>query len=450
MDAGSEIKWPNLRSYVWIYNGLYFGVEESFSCLDITRQLDKELPKLRQASPVTRDVSSCITPLVYNPPSVSFLTQLTSLRLSCDYKGVDANCLPRVFAPTLVSLALDVVNTKNIWNIFCDGQEGQTVLFARLRHLDVTLGSSSKWRWDNDSPSHFQGATDGAPTKRSVWQAGAASGEPGCRVPLFPVLQTLRCTDMAYGFREFVSRTQCHNSLVLLDVSNRHLYFDFDAELFKSLETAVFNASLRDRDEGSADSVDLYKSAFTSLLRTKTNIQRMAFRSSARDMPFQVPPEIGCANLRSLFLGVEVEFKPMLRLLGSLKHIVELELDVDSDSTYVFGDGRGDAAEDADELQPPQADCPPVSNTLRHFTCRLCTPRVRCCYTASYALGLALHLPALESMSLTVRQQSDVAFYEAMLGRFLQKLSGSPYMNDGLLNAKVVSDYSIPWFIYPY
>ncbi|KAI8318035.1 hypothetical protein GQ54DRAFT_336507 [Martensiomyces pterosporus] len=244
---------------------------------------------------------------------------------------------------------------------------------------------------------------------------------------------------MPYGFHDFISRTQCHDSLVSLYVRSGHVYFDFDAELFKNLETVEFITHLVSAGEESTGSVDLCKSAFTSLLCTKTNIQRMVFQSCARDTLFQVPPDIGCINLRSLVLGVEVDLESMLRLLSNLKHLVELELDI----RYAFINDRNDeqegAAEYIDELLPPQAVYPPVSSTLHRFKCHLYNPRRRHCYTASYALDLALHLPALESMTLGVDKERDVAFYEAMLGKFFEEMSESPYMSDGLLNAKVTS-----------
>ncbi|KAI8318054.1 hypothetical protein GQ54DRAFT_115756 [Martensiomyces pterosporus] len=242
---------------------------------------------------------------------------------------------------------------------------------------------------------------------------------------------------MMYDFPDFISCTQCHNSLVSLYVGNGMAYFDFDAELFKALETVVFNTRLRDTDEESTGSVDLYKSAFTSLLSAKTNMQRMLFRSTVRDTLFQVPPDIGCTNLCSLVLGVEVDFQSMLRLLSSLKHLVELELSGDRKSTYRFEARRRDTFEDVDKLQPPPADCPPVSSTLRRFTCCLHTSRERRCYTACYAFELALYLPSLKSMTLGVFRRTGVDFYKTLLKMFIKRLSGSPCMNDGLLHAKV-------------
>ncbi|KAI8318994.1 hypothetical protein GQ54DRAFT_313985, partial [Martensiomyces pterosporus] len=255
MDAGNETKWPNLRSYAYNYPHKHFRFDHWFSCSDIIRKLDKELPKLRQASPVTCSVSSGITPFAYTPSSVSFLTQLTSLRLGCNIQRIDANHLPQLFAPTLVDVALYGVNPEKVWNLFYDGQE-----------------------------------------------------------------------DMAYNLYDFISRTQCHNSLISLYVGNGSVYFEFDAELFKNLESVEFKTRFPDTNEEITGSVDLYKSAFTNLLCTKTNIQRIAFRSSACDALFQVPPDIGCVNLRSLLLGVEIDFKSMLRLLSNLKHLIELEL----------------------------------------------------------------------------------------------------------------------------
>ncbi|KAI8319091.1 hypothetical protein GQ54DRAFT_306552 [Martensiomyces pterosporus] len=443
MDAGSETKWPNLRSYACIYIHECWNTVDSLSCLDngIIMQLDKELPKLRQVSPNACDMSSGTTPPAYNPPSVSFLTQLTSLCLDCDNRCIDANRLPQIFAPTLVDLTLYGVNPEDIWNIFYDGQESQTVVFARLQHLDIRFVNPLCWGQNGDLPPHLQNATNEALTKRSVWAAGAADGRPGCRVPLFPVLRTLGCTDMAYNFHDFISRTQCYNSLVSLYVDNRWVYFDFDVNLFKNLETVVFNTRFRDTDEERTGSVDLHKSAFTSLLRTKTNMQRIVFRSTARNTLFQVPPDIGCTNLLSLILGVEVDFKSMLRLLSNLKRLVELELNVDYNYIYNVNGGQEDTDEYTDALQPPQAEHPPVSSTLRCFTCRVYSPRGRRCYTASYAFELALHLPALESMTLGVYKEGDVVFVEALLGRFIEGLSGSPYMNDGLLNAKAAQRY---------
>ncbi|KAI8318622.1 hypothetical protein GQ54DRAFT_300145 [Martensiomyces pterosporus] len=448
MDAGNETKWPNLCSYACIYNHYCLEDEDTFSCSDIIRQLDKELPKLHQVPLVIYEGSSGIVPLVYTPPSVSFLNQLTSLCLICYNQGMDANRLPQFFAPTLVDLTLNGVNPEDIWNIFYDGHENQTVVFAKLKRLAMVFESPLFWGEIDDLPPHLQDATNGALTERSVWAAGAASGEPGCQVPLFPVLRTLRCEGMAYDFHDFVSRTQCHSSLVSLGVTNGNVYFDFDAKPFKKLETVEFSAWFRDTDEESTGSVDLYKSAFTSLLHAKTNIQRIAFRSDVCDKLFQVPPGIGCVNLRSLCLGVEIDFKSMLRLLSNLKHLIELELDVDY--AYIYEDDfrREDTAEDVDELQPPQVDYPPVSSTLRHFTCHLHAPKVRRCYTASYALELALHLPALEKMVLGVDAQKDVAFFESLLVNLLQELSGSPYMNDGLLNAKTIQRSPNSWHRY--
>ncbi|KAI8318151.1 hypothetical protein GQ54DRAFT_300737 [Martensiomyces pterosporus] len=450
MDAGSETKWPNLRSYACIHIHECWDTEDSLSCSDngTIMQLDKELPKLRQASPVTCNVSSGITPLTYNLPSVSFSTQLTSLYLNCANQGIDANHLPQIFAPTLVDLTLDYVNPESIWNIFYDGLESQTMVFARLKHLIIQFENPLYWEQNGDLPPHLQDATSDELTKRSVWTAGAASGKSGCRVPLFPVLRTLRCTNMVYNFCDFISRTQCHNSLVSLFVGNAYVYFDFDASLFKPLEMVEFITHFQDTDEERTGSVDLHKSAFTSLLRAKTNIQRMAFKSSARDTLFQVPPDIGCVNLRSLILGVEVDFKSMLRLLRNLKHLVELELDVNYAFIYGGSGGQEDGAGYIDELHPPQAEYPPVSSTLCRFTCHLHSPKRRRCYTAAYAFGLALHLPALESMTLGVDEEGDVTFFDGLLGRFIQKLSGSPYINDGLWNAKVVQRSSILWFRY--
>ncbi|KAI8317942.1 hypothetical protein GQ54DRAFT_314970 [Martensiomyces pterosporus] len=444
MDAGNETKWPNLRSYACIHYHEFWDAEDSFSCSDFIRQLDKELPKLRQESPVICKVTSDITPVAYNPPSVSFLTQLTWLRLECQSQCIDASRFPQLFAPTLVDLTLIGANPEAVWNAFYDGHENQTVVFARLKRLAIQFVSPLFWGQDSNLPPHLEGATNGALTKRSVWTAGAAGGKPGCRVPLFPVLRTLVCWDMAYDFHDFISRTQCHNSLVSLYVDNTDLRFDFDAELLKNLETVEFTSRIRDTAEERTNSMDLYGSAFTSLLRTKTNIRSMIFKSTTHDTIFQVPRDIGCINLRSLYLSVEVDFKSMLRLLSNLKHLVQLELDVKSEPTYRFDDARVDTAEDVDELQPPQADCPAVSSTLRRFTCCLRTFRERRCYTAAYALELALHLPALKSMTLGVFYKTAVSYYEALLNRFVQRLSGSPYMNDGLLNAKVMPYFSIP------
>ncbi|KAI8319303.1 hypothetical protein GQ54DRAFT_306387 [Martensiomyces pterosporus] len=438
MDAGSATKWPNLRSYAYIHMHECCDAEDSLPWSDngTIMQLDKELPKLCRASPATCGFSSGIAPLDHNPPSASFSTQLTSLRLSCATECIEPNRFPQLFAPTLVDLVLGLVNPESVWNIFYDGQEGQTVVFAKLNRLVIDFRNPLYWGQNGDLPPHLQGATNGVLAKRSVWTAGAASGKPGCRVPLFPVLRTLKCYSMAYGFHDFISRTQCHSSLVSLYVTNGYAYFDFNIKLFKTLETVEFSTYFRDTDEERTSSVDLYKSAFTSLLRTKTSLQRMAFESYARDTIFQVPPNIGCANLRSLLLGVEVDFKSMLRLLSNLKHLIELELNVDYAYIYNVNGEQENGAGYIDELQPPQAEYLPVSSTLRRFMCRLCTPRVRGCYTASYAIELALHLPALESMTLGVDDEGDVAFYEAMLGKFLEEMSRSPYKNDGLLNAK--------------
>ncbi|KAI8317902.1 hypothetical protein GQ54DRAFT_142770 [Martensiomyces pterosporus] len=438
MDAGSETKWPNLRSYAYTYDDLHLRNEDLFSCSDIVKQLDKELPRLRHASSAACEVSSGITQLAYTPPSVSFLTQLTSLCLGCYNQGIDTSRLPQIFAPTLINLRLRSINPENVWNMFYDGQEGETVVFAKLKRLDIRFEHPLYWRESGDLPPHLHGATNSALTKRSVWAAGAAGDNPGCRAPLFPVLHTLWCTNMAYNFRDFISRTQCHDSLASLYVSNGDVYFDFDAELFKNLEAVVFNTCFRSTDEERTGSVDLYKSAFTSLLRTKRNIRRMEFKSSARDTLFQVPPDIGCINLRSLVLGVEIDLKSMLRLLSNLKHLIELELGGDRNYTPIFDNGRVDTPEDIDEVQPPQADCLLVSSTLRRFTCHLHTSRERRCYTAAYALELALHLPALKSMTLSVVHHTGVDFYKMVLNRFTQRLSGSPYVNDGLLNAMVV------------
>ncbi|KAI8318122.1 hypothetical protein GQ54DRAFT_300755 [Martensiomyces pterosporus] len=448
MDVGSETKWPNLCSYACNYDEECWDGEDWFSCSDIITQLDKELPRLRHASPGTCEVSSCITPLVYTPPSVSFLTQLTSLCLSCYNQGIDTNRLPQIFAPTLVNLTLRSINPEDIWNAFYDGHENQTVVFPRLKRLVLRFENPLCSKWGNGLPPHLQGATNSALAKRSVWAAGAASGKPGCRVPLFPVLRTLWCTDMTYNFRDFVSRTQCHNSLVSLYVSSAYVYFDFDVSLFKNLEAVVFDTSLQGTNKESAGSVDLYKSAFTSLLRTNTNMRRIAFRLSGCGTLFQVPSDIGCVNLHSLFLGVEIDFKSMLRLLKNLKHLIELELGGDRSFAPIFDDGRVDTAEDIDEVQPPHVDYLLVSSTLRRFTCYVHTSMERCCYTAAYALELALHLPALKSMTLGVLRKTAVPFYEALLNRFTQRLPRHSYMNDGLWNAKVVPQSSPPWYRY--
>ncbi|KAI8318044.1 hypothetical protein GQ54DRAFT_323134 [Martensiomyces pterosporus] len=437
MDAENETKWPNLRSYAYIYPHNHATPESSFPCSNIIRQLDKKLPKLRQSSPATFEMPTTIAPLVYTPPSVSFLTQLTSLYLNCDYQCIDANRLPHIFAPTLVDLTLHNVKPENVWNIFYDGHENQTVVFARLKRLAIRFKDPLSWKKNSSLPPHLQGATRGMLTKRSVWAAGAAGGEPACQVPLFPVLHTLICSNMAYNFHDFISRTQCHNSLVSLYVDNYYVHFDFDAELFKSLEAVDFFTYLRGRNEEDAGSMDLYKSAFTSLLRTKTNIQRMRFGVDGGATVFQVPPDIGCTNLRSLILGVEVDFKSMLRLLSSLKHLVELEISGKKMATYKHSYGRDDTPGYIDELQPPQAEYPPVSSTLRRFKCSLYNPKRRRCYTVSYALELALHLPVLESMTLAAHISDDVVLIKALLGRFLQQMSRSPYMNNGLLNARV-------------
>ncbi|KAI8318600.1 hypothetical protein GQ54DRAFT_300161 [Martensiomyces pterosporus] len=448
MEAGNETKWPNLHSYACIYDDQYLEGENWLSCSDCIRQLDKELPKLRQAPPIACDVSSGITPLVYTPPSVSFLTQLTSLCLNYDYRCIDANRLPQFFAPTLVYLTLYGVNPEDVWNAFYDGHENQTVVFAKLRYLDILFKRSLSWEERNELPPHLQGVTNSALAKRSVWAAGAASGKPGCRVPLFPVLRTLKCEDMTYGFRDFISRTQCHNSLVSLYVKNDHVYFDFDAELFKDLETVEFSTPFQVTNEETTGCVDLYKSAFTSLLHAKTNIQRMSFRSDVPDIIFQVPRDIGCTNLRLLILGVYVDFKSVLRLLSNLKHLIQLELNVDDHYRDIFEDWLDDTLEYIDEFLPPQVDYPPVSSTLRWFKCRLHNPTRLCCYTVTYALELALHLPALKDMVLGISHEDDVAIYKAMLGRLIEKMSRSPYMNDGLLNAKAIKHYLISWHRY--
>ncbi|KAI8318102.1 hypothetical protein GQ54DRAFT_112043 [Martensiomyces pterosporus] len=445
VDAGNETKWPNLRSYSYNYLHEYSVLQGSLSCSDIIRQLDKELPKLRQAFPVHCGVSSGIVPLAYTLPSVSFLLQLTTLYLTCDHQCIDANRLPQLFAPTLIDLTLDGANTENVWNLFYDGHENQAVVFARLWHLSINFEHPSNRIHSDDLPPHLQGATNDVLAKRSVWTAGAASGRPGCRVPLFPVLRTFKCEGMTYNFRDFISRTQCHNSLATLYVKNQFVYFDFDTELFKNLITVVFNTRFWGKDQEFTGTVDLCKSAFTSLLHTKTNIQKMVFKADVRDTLFQVPPDIGCTNLRSLVLGVEVDFKSMLRLLSNLKHLVELVLDVSYYYIYNANGRQEDAGEYIDKFQSPQAEYPPVSSTLRRFICRLHSPGVRRCYTASYAVELALHLPALETMTLGVDEEHDVAFYEALLGLFLQELSGSPYMNDGLMNAKVTPRYLLSW-----
>ncbi|KAI8323698.1 hypothetical protein GQ54DRAFT_322496 [Martensiomyces pterosporus] len=381
MDAGSKTKWPNLDSYTYTYRNMMLGSSDRISWLDIIKQLDKELPRLRHASSAACEVSSGILPLTYNPPSVSFSTQITSLHLDCYYQDTETSRLPQIFAPTLVDLTLTDTNPENIWNIFCDGQESHTVVFARLTRLDIWFTSPLYWGDYVSLPPHLQGATSGMLTKRSVWTAGAASGRSGCRVPLFPVLRALRCKDMVYDFHDFISRTQCHDSLESLCVSNGEVYFDFDAELFKTLESVEFDARFPGKNEESTGSVDLYKSAFTSLLRAKTDMQRMLFSLTVRDTLFQVPPDIGCANLRSLFLGVEVDFKSMLRLLSKLKNLVELRLNINGVSTY--------------------------------------SPRGHHCYTASYALELALHLPVLERMTLSVDDEGHVGLFEALLDSFI-------------------------------
>ncbi|KAI8318030.1 hypothetical protein GQ54DRAFT_117426 [Martensiomyces pterosporus] len=136
----------------------------------------------------------------------------------------------------------------------------------------------------------------------------------------------------------------------------------------------------------------------------------MEFRSTVRDTLFQVPPDIGCVNLRSLLLGVEIDFKSMLRLLSNLKHLIELELNVDYVSINRLNGRQGDTGEDVDERQPPQAEYLPVRSTLSCFTCCLYSPKGCRCYKASYAFELALHLPALESMTLGVDKKRRCGF----------------------------------------
>ncbi|KAI8318303.1 hypothetical protein GQ54DRAFT_300528 [Martensiomyces pterosporus] len=435
MDAGSETKWPHLRSYACNYSHYRFYDDDTLFCSGIFRQLDKELPKPCQASLVVCKVSSGVAPLAYIPPSVSFLTQLTSLRLSCTIKCTDTNRFPQIFAPTLVQLTLDDADPESVWNIFYDGQEGQTVVFARLKRLVIVFADPPYWKQNDDLPPHLQGAISSALTKKSEWAAGATSGNTGCRVPLFPALRTLRCSNMVCDFCGFIYSILCHNSLVSLYVNNLSMHSAVDAEMVKSLEIIKLSAVSWNTDEESTGSAGLYKSAFASLLRTKTNVQRMTVKSCVRDILFQVPPDIGCTNLRLLYLGVEIDFKSMLRLLSNLKHLVELVLDVDYKFGYTLDDEQEDTDEYIDELQPSQAYYPPVSSTLRRFMCRLCTPRVRGCYTASYAFELALHLPALESMTLWVDEEDDMVLIEELLSMFIQEQSGSPYLNNGLLNA---------------
>ncbi|KAI8318252.1 hypothetical protein GQ54DRAFT_96544 [Martensiomyces pterosporus] len=62
MDAGSEAKWPNLRSYACIYHHERWEADDLFYCSRFISQFDKELPRLRCASPAACEVASSITP----------------------------------------------------------------------------------------------------------------------------------------------------------------------------------------------------------------------------------------------------------------------------------------------------------------------------------------------------------------------------------------------------
>ncbi|KAI8318806.1 hypothetical protein GQ54DRAFT_341663 [Martensiomyces pterosporus] len=425
MDAGCAEKWPELRSYSLKYRYEGAGYEELDNFSYVIERLGKKLPVLRQASSATDNANPGIAPLSFNPPSASFLTQLTSLTLGGNSFIVDACYLPPLFAPTLVTLTLYVVNPENIWESFYDHPKRRTVVFARLKYLNVTFEYSEFWipnKGDED-----------AANKKSVWKA-EYDGEKVCfREPLFPSLLTLRCDDMLYDFPDFISHTQCHDSLLSLHVENKYTYYDFDAELFENLETVEFSVRIGEMWAAECGPVERYKAAFTSLLRAKTNIQYMTFVSDVKHDIFKVPYVIGCTNLRSLYLGTEVDFTSLLRLLGKLKHLVNLVLNV---GYYCYLSGDGDAD---DAVQLSQEGYTPVSCSLRRFTCRVGTPRQPQYYTTLYAVKLALHTPRLEVMTLKVDEMSDEKYVQDLLHVLTRDVSKSQHVNQGLSSAKVVS-----------
>ncbi|KAI8318710.1 hypothetical protein GQ54DRAFT_306842 [Martensiomyces pterosporus] len=424
MDAGCAEKWPELRSYSFSYEyeGVEYGELDDFSY--VIKQLDEELPVLRQASSATDNCSPGIAPPNFSPPSASFLTQLTSLALGGYSQIVDACYLPPLFAPTLVNLTLYVVNPENIWESFYDHPKRRTVVFARLKYLNVIFACSEFWNPD-------EGDKDAA-KKKSVWKIKHDCEKLRFRKPLFPSLLTLRCDDMLYDFPDFISRVQCHSSLLSLHVRNKYVYYDFDAELFENLETVEFSAHIGNEWPAERGSVERYKVAFTSLLHAKTNIQYMTFLSDVKHDIFKVPSVIGCAKLRSLYLGAEVDFTSLLRLLGKLKHLVDLVLDV---GYYCYQRSGGEAD---DALQLSRGGYSPVSCSLRRFTCRVGTPRQPQYYTTPYAVKLALHAPGLEVMTLKVDRRFDEKYVQDLLYVLTRDVSKSPHMNQGLSRAKVV------------
>ncbi|KAJ1959209.1 hypothetical protein GGI12_004456 [Dipsacomyces acuminosporus] len=250
MDVGNAAKWPNLRSYAYIYSHRHVSAGHSYSTSQVAKRLEKELPVLKQAPIISGSIAAFSPSL-----PASFLAQLTSLTLSCDNQGIDANYLPKFFAPTLVRLKFVCVRPENIWNIFYDGQNKRSVVFANLRRLDIAFENPRRWEEDymdhDELPSSKGNLIDRDLAKMSLWTTKTLGKLADYRIPSFPQLESFRCDNLIYSFRELASHIQCQSSLRNLYVANRHLYFDFDPSRFENLERVEFRCISDNLDNAS-------------------------------------------------------------------------------------------------------------------------------------------------------------------------------------------------------
>ncbi|KAJ1963488.1 hypothetical protein GGI12_002020 [Dipsacomyces acuminosporus] len=434
MDVANEAKWPNLRSYAYIYKHRHRNAGESFSTSQVAKQLGRLLPVLNQA-PTLPEWKS-----VFSASSASFLTQLTSLTLGCSSQGIDANYLPKFFAPTLVSLDLFSVRPENIWNIFYDGQDKQTVVFASLKRLTVLFENPREWSEDeldhDNLISYTTDLLDKDLARMSLWTPETLGNMINYCVPSFPQLESLHCQDLLYSFRDFVSQVQCQNTLRHLYVHNYHKYFDFDPSGFSRLELVEFRSYHRGWDGDDSTSSPHHAFAFGNLLSSKSNIRKLIFHSFARDLVFKAPSALGCTKLHWLQLRIEVDFNSMLRIVRQLPGLYHLDLGV-GNAYFTDRNSEHDEPESEDISSFGEFGNKQASTSLRRFICCVGRSSLVQFYTTAYVTALALHLPSLAKIYLCVDHKEDSVHVRSRLDGYISRLSASPNMNENLLSARV-------------
>ncbi|KAJ2851075.1 hypothetical protein IWW36_001422 [Coemansia brasiliensis] len=280
------------------------------------------------------------------------ITHLELVQSASGSSGGDIMELPRMVAPTLVSLTLDAVVISQLWDRFC-GLPGtpasRVVEFSRLESLElrfympflrIPTRKDDEYLWDNSLPGDYYdsdavessvGSARNLSTKLTLRTIPVRDRSPkyttiraGSKQPRFPQLRVLRLRQYPGRLSEFLSYIAA-DKLQTLDVTG-------DLVVFKGLRldklTSMTSCSLSSHSPHARREWAHARRLVLKPFKQGRNLRHLSVGVAA-ETPMSIPPamiNVQSTGIRELELTLRIAIPDLIPLLCKLPQLESLSL----------------------------------------------------------------------------------------------------------------------------